>query len=312
MRAAFLLALACAIATACDFRHCPPVDETALAALPTRLSGTGLYADIATGTVADDVLAFTPRFPLWTDGAEKRRWLALPAGATIDAADPDEWRFPEGTRAWKEFVRDGVRVETRYLEKVGPGDADWAAVAYVWDDADATALPEGEPDARATAHDVPAADDCAACHAGRASFLLGVSAVQLDDTDALGALLADGRIAPAPGAVSQPEADAAALGYLHANCAHCHNADRDDVGCYDPGNGFDFTLPAAVLADAHDAPALQTAAIRLAPGNPDGSEVLHRMGKRTRSVFPDAMPPLGTEEVDAEGIATLRAWIEGL
>ena len=32
----------------------------------------------------------------------------------------DSWRFPQGTKLWKEFTRDGVRVETRLLQKVGP------------------------------------------------------------------------------------------------------------------------------------------------------------------------------------------------
>src|SRR5688572_31053294 len=61
---------------------------------------------------------------LWADGATKRRWLFLPDGAQIDSADPDHWRFPAGTRLWKEFTRDGVRVETRIMHKTGDGDAD--------------------------------------------------------------------------------------------------------------------------------------------------------------------------------------------
>ena len=54
--------------------------------LPERLSETGLYA---AGTVAagggepaPGVLAYTPQYPLWSDGAAKRRWLYL-AGAYL-------------------------------------------------------------------------------------------------------------------------------------------------------------------------------------------------------------------------------------
>ena len=44
------------------------------------------------------------------DRAAKRRWIQLPEGATIDTSDMDYWQFPVGTKLWKEFVRDGVRV----------------------------------------------------------------------------------------------------------------------------------------------------------------------------------------------------------
>ncbi|MFN7134819.1 MAG: hypothetical protein ACK4N5_22255 [Myxococcales bacterium] len=40
---------------------------------PERLSETGLYADFAARSLAPGVFEFTPRFELWSDGAEKRR-----------------------------------------------------------------------------------------------------------------------------------------------------------------------------------------------------------------------------------------------
>ena len=83
--------------------------------LPERLSETGLYADVATKRVAEGLLAFTPQYPLWSDGARKSRWIALPPGTSIDASDPDAWVFPVGTRLWKEFAFER-RIETRYLE----------------------------------------------------------------------------------------------------------------------------------------------------------------------------------------------------
>src|SRR5690606_21407474 len=71
------------------------------------LSETGLYADIATETLAEGVQGFTPRFQLWTDTAEKRRWVYIPEGTQIDTSDIDEWKFPVGFKLWKEFSRDG-------------------------------------------------------------------------------------------------------------------------------------------------------------------------------------------------------------
>ncbi|WP_437974067.1 hypothetical protein WMF11_36625 [Sorangium sp. So ce295] len=141
-----------------DFHECDPPDAERQAELPSALSETGLYADIAARAVASDVVAYEPGFALWSDGAEKRRFIRLPPGAQIDTGDQDAWQFPDGTRLWKEFRRDGALVETRLLAKVGPAPEDWASVAYVWnaDGTDALATPGGAADARGTPHDVPA------------------------------------------------------------------------------------------------------------------------------------------------------------
>src|SRR5690349_12344978 len=68
---------------------------------PTNLSETGLYADFPSRTLAAGVIRYSPRFELWSDGADKARFLLLPAGTTIDTSDMDNWVFPVGTKAWK-------------------------------------------------------------------------------------------------------------------------------------------------------------------------------------------------------------------
>ncbi|MCA8978579.1 MAG: hypothetical protein KDC14_01040, partial [Planctomycetes bacterium] len=110
-------------------------------ALPQLLSETGLYAEVAGKRVAADVVAFEPQYPLWSDGATKRRWIRLPEGGAVDAHDPDDWRFPVGTRLWKEFSL-GRRVETRYMEKLADGG--WRRLVFVWDadESDARLAPE--------------------------------------------------------------------------------------------------------------------------------------------------------------------------
>ena len=90
------------------------------APLPQTLRETGLYADWESKRVADGNLPYSPQYPLWTDGAAKRRWIHLPAGKFIDARKPDAWEFPVGTKLWKEFSF-GRRVETRYIERRASG-----------------------------------------------------------------------------------------------------------------------------------------------------------------------------------------------
>lgn len=104
--------------------------------------------------IAPDVLAFRPQFPLWSDGAEKHRWISLPPGGVIDTHDMDHWSLPQGTRIWKEFAREGHRIETRVLAKIGPTDSDWAMQSYIWnaDETEATAAPRARRADRTTTH----------------------------------------------------------------------------------------------------------------------------------------------------------------
>jgi hypothetical protein len=319
-----LLGAGAACAWLDDYRTCPAPLAADPAALPARLSDTGLYADIASETLRPGVLAFTPRFPLWSDGAAKRRWIWLPPGTRIDTRDQDAWMFPPGTRLWKEFRRDGVRVETRLLVKLGAGPEAWAAMAYLWDRQrpEAVAAPRGAEDVGGTEHDVPAARDCMGCHGGRASRVLGFSAVQLafdapagqvDLADLIAAgLLTDPPARPprVPGTAQQQ----AALGYLHGNCSHCHNQRRPQTGgprCFDPQLALDFTLPAAPLAAVEQTPTYQSApGLAFDPGNAPDSDLIERMRSR-RNPFFAGMPPLATELPDHAAIALLSSWIDG-
>jgi hypothetical protein len=302
---------------------CDEADASRMAELPKRLSETGLYADIATGQLAPGVAPFTPRFPLWSDGTEKQRWILLPNGAPIDTSNMDEWVFPEGTRVWKQFSVGQVRIETRLLEKHGPTDADWITLAYVWDpnDEDATAAPLGEIDSHHTDHDVPAAGECFACHGGRRSFLLGFSAVQLagialaGEMD-LGGLIQQGRLSNPP--TSNPvvpgnSVEVAALGYFHGNCSHCHNPTRPERGgarCFNPEDSYDFTLAVGQLDGAASTPTYRTVVGHaVKPGDPDGSRLYELVS--SRGMFRQ-MPPLATEKVDSSAVANIRDWIEGL
>lgn len=301
-----------------DFRDCSEEDISAAEALPQYLSQTGLYEDIGTGVLNEEAISFTPQFPLWTDGAGKRRWLLLPAGEQVNTADVENWDFPVGTQFFKEFERDGVRVETRMNMRTTSG---WAAVTYRWNNSgdDAVRQLQGIENASGTDHDIPSAGECLACHGGRENFTLGFSATQLD-VDSRMRLYADGVLSQpveTTTAVSQTFNDG--LGVLHGNCSHCHNSNRSALSlatvCYDPSanedddDPLDFSLPSD-LQSIEDAPALRTGRWQL--GGPHDSEVLNRMSTRNLSSRNPSMPPLGTEVVDDEGLAAVEAFIMAL
>jgi hypothetical protein len=287
------------------------------------LSETGLYASIATKELSPGVLPYTPQFQLWSDGAAKQRWILLPNGQPIDTSNMDEWVFPQGTKVWKQFSVEGVRIETRLIEKRGPTDADWISLAYVWDpdDEDAIAAPLGAIDAHHTDHDVPAAGECLACHGGRRSFLLGFSAVQLagvapaGDVD-LDGLIHQGRLSNPPTTnpvVPGNAVEVAALGYFHANCSQCHNQTRPERGgarCFHPKDTYDFTLAVGQLDGTASTPTYRTVVgLAVKPGDPDGSRLYELVS--SRGMFRQ-MPPLATERVDSTALANIRVWIEGL
>lgn len=311
VRVVGLLALA-----ACSGSPAAPPDAAVLpTALPLLLSETGLYADITTYTIARDMVAFTPANVLWSDGAVKNRWYKLPRGAVIDSSDMNHWRFPVGTMLFKEFARDGKRLETRLVWRVddtGDRERDTLMGAYLWNDSetDAVFVKEGASDVRGTDHDVPAADTCWRCHIGEPGQILGLSALQAGDVSALP--LSVRPVDPTPFAAPNE-----ALGYLHANCGHCHS----------PNGGAWSRSNLVLRLDVEERDAATTAiarstvgvplqnwldygyAYRVIAGDPDGSALLARMEQRALNM---QMPPLATDHVDERGVALVRAWIQSL
>ncbi len=311
------------------------------------LSQTGLFADIPTETLGARVLEFTPQFVLWTDGAEKRRWVHIPEGEQIDTSDIDEWKFPVGTKVWKEFSRDGIRIETRLLEKLPPeraaeGFEGWLAMAYIWNEeqTDAVAAPMGEENVKGTEHDVPSQEACGKCHDMRVEKPIGFSAVQLDHEGAgatLQTLLDAGWLSDPPAVdltVPGDEVEREVLGYLHANCGHCHRA-RSPVNSR--VSSLRLWLESESLASVEETEAYQALVdqytesgqgsinlYRVVSGDPDNSELMRRITIRQGSaelmgveldgleVDDVPMPPLGTEIPDDTAIELVRNWILSL
>jgi mono/diheme cytochrome c family protein len=311
--------------------------ELTVPALPRLLSQTGLYLPGRPLKVDPKNVRYEPRYALWTDGARKTRYIRLPEGTTVDARDPNHLRFPIGTRFWKEFAF-GSFTETRYIERLADGSFRFATYLSNTTGTDAELVPrEGKRDAGEIAngvfHDLPSEDECRACHDGRPTPVLGFTALQLA-TDAdelerrsepegapdLGEFVGRGLISNLPAAlVSEPPRIAApsarareALGYLYANCSHCHNAEGPLAPL-----GLDFDLP---LAKGEARPRLVESALgkpsrfqhpngatlRIAAGRPEESIVLLRM--RTRDGITQ-MPPLGTKLTDRAAVDLVSRFI---
>ena len=309
------------------------------AVLPGELRCTGLYGNWAARELACGVTAYAPAFALWSDGAGKERYVALPPGTTVDVSDPDAFQFPVGTSFWKEFrLPSGKLAETRLLRK---SDAGWIYTSYVWSEDETTAVQtnDGVPNLRESGHTVPSRTECKQCHAGRPDYVLGWDAFLLGP-GATGvtreSLVEKGLVdwtgrsdgAPNPLDIDVPgdEVERAALGYLHANCgASCHNPTAPALG---RETGLFLYLDPELLDSVQTTPAFASANGRipspnapildlpvpesgpfvdLRPLDVERSLLLVRM--QVRGVEAQ-MPRLATNRVDDDGVLRVKAWIE--
>lgn len=314
------------------------------------LAETGLYVDFAAKIVAPTVRAYTPRFPLFSDGAEKSRFIALPAGAEIDAAAVELWKLPVGTKIWKEFRNGARRIETRYLEK---RPEQWQFASFIWNE-DATAafrwtgnaIPNAATIAVPTptgvehvAFTVPSFDQCLTCHkqhgagvVNRPDPILGFTAFQLPRAD-LEDLAAKGAL-PAPLGVdwdahaipAANERERSVIGYLAGNCGNCHNRLRPEFVPQIGGEAFSLDYNLASVHSRDDINLVKMIGrpvfnnvvkipqvlnpTIITPGKSKESMLFFRMNG---AAVPFAMPEIGVTSKDLPFIiGTLKPWINHL
>ncbi|MGD0530259.1 MAG: hypothetical protein ABSE49_34310, partial [Polyangiaceae bacterium] len=305
---------------------------------PTDLQCAGLYSDWASKTVATELKVYAPGLVLWSDGADKTRWIYLPPGQKIDTSTMDEWTFPVGTKIFKEFrltisgASAETRVETRMLWKMAPGM--WYRTTYAWTAdgvTDAVEQTDGVLDAGGIGYEIPNQEECDQCHNGRIDGVLGFEAVALSQPAATGqtmpVIIDAGWLTEPPDAALTIPGDAvesAALGYVHMNCG---------TSCHNRGNGqaeptlFYMRLDVATLGSVKSTDAYITgwnqptanfvipdAAVtdRFAQCSLAESAAYYRASQRTGldgQTFGVQMPPIDTHKVDDAGLATIAAWI---
>lgn len=125
-------------------------------ALPQTLSATGLYTPGTFGnnnalTAVTGFHTYDVINPLWSDGADKQRWFAIPSGTHIGYAPTGDWTFPNGSVWLKHFdlQTDDTnptlrkRLETRVLVKDAEGRV--YGMTYKWrpDNSDADLITTG-------------------------------------------------------------------------------------------------------------------------------------------------------------------------
>jgi uncharacterized repeat protein (TIGR03806 family) len=293
---------------------------TGLEGLPPRLSETGCFDRADPTRPLPALIPYTVNVPLWSDGAEKDRWLALPDGGHIGLEGDGDFVLPPGTVLIKTFRFGARRIETRFFVRHPGGE--WSGYTYQWNEAgtDASLLDEGSHRARIGDGDwhFPSRTECGTCHTPAAGHSLGLEVDQLDragQLQALGAMgLFDGNVSvtssplPAPDDAAAPLADRARA-YLHANCAGCHRPGVGNTGTTDLRHSTPFAQTGSCDAEPRKGTLGLGADLRIiVPGQPDKSMLVVRM----RELASGRMPPVASLRVDEAGLAVVTEWIRGL
>jgi len=308
-----------------------PDDATELDTLPQKLSETGCVAPSNAREIAEGVIPYGVQSPFWSDGADKRRYFAIPDGTRITVRDDGDWDFPIGTVTMKTFLLGDRRVETRLF--VRHEDGDWAGYTYAWNDAQTDA--ELLDDAKSTnvggqTWTFPSRAECMTCHTEAGGRSLGLETAQLNATfeyptrrrsNQLATLEHLGYFEPAlnappdqlpalpkPATGTAADLEVRARSYLHANCSNSHRPGGTGGGTMDLRFGTPFVR--TNLCDAVPAQGdLGTPDARLlAPGDPARSVI----SVRPRTLDRGRMPPLASRVVDVTGTTLVDDWIRAV
>jgi uncharacterized repeat protein (TIGR03806 family) len=315
---------------------------------PKLLSDFGFFTHLAKQQPAAGVTPFRLATPLFSDGAEKFRFVYLPAGQPAKYDPTEAFDFPVGTALVKTFAfpadyrkpAEKLRlIETRVLTRHADG---WHGSAYQWDASGADAVlkiagakvdiatiaTDGSP--LAFEYSIPNKNQCKACHAFNGAITpLGPKARNLNTDypyasgpqNQLAHWSAAGLLSGAPDPASAPAAadwrDASlpieqrARTWLDVNCAHCHRAEgpASNSGLYLTAGEADPVKYGFLKRPAAAGRGAGDRDFDIVPGEPERSILVYRVESTEPGIM---MPELGRHIGDPEAVEMLAAWVASL
>ena len=295
---------------------------------PATLKATGCVDPTDATKPSAGMIPFEPVSQLWSDGAQKGRYFAIPEGSHISILPSGHFDFPVGSVMVKSFAIGGKLIETRLLTR--HTDGGWAGYSYKWNasQTDANLLLANETDpVGAQNWYFPSRAECSRCHTSAAGSTLGPEVLQLNSNyvypttnrnsnqlatlDHIGVLSAPlpapEQLPAMPAVAGAAPLESRARAYLHANCSGCHRPEGGGGGNLDLR--YDTKLSATAMCGLPQAGDLAITGARIvAPGDPARSVLLARM-RRLDSL---RMPPLGSALVDTVGTGVIEQWIQSL
>ncbi len=303
------------------------VSDAAISAstFPAALSEFGFFADGSGQHPAAGVTPYRLNTPLWSDGAEKLRFVYLPAGAKARAQGEGLLDLPIGAALIKTFKFGNQLIETRVLLHRADG---WLALPYQWNAAQTEArlvlagarVPVITPAGVVISYAIPNKNQCKECHAlSGAVTPIGPKARNLS-ASWLTALYRAGKLDAVPAVARRlplwetrdkaPLANAA-RGYLDANCAHCHNprSSASNSGLdlrWEQADPARFGINKRPVAAGRGSGNLD---FDIVPGDPEHSILLYRMGSLEGGI---SMPEVGRSSLDPDGLDIVKRWVKGM
>lgn len=296
--------------------------------LPAKLSETGCAESSDLKKASGGMIPYDINSRLWSDGAEKARWFAIPDGSQINIRADGNWEFPLGSVLRKDFYLAEKIFETRLLAY--HDDGGWSGYSYEWNDAqtDATLLTDSKAKQIGIINwTYPSPTQCLTCHSAASARMLGpetaqmnrsftypstgITANQLLTYNAIG--LFSNNVPTSPQQMVNPADTSAdisvrARSYLHVNCANCHQPGGAGLGPAD----LRFSTAFSNMNICNVAPDVGDLSIPgaklLSPANLD----LSILSVRMHLTDGDRMPPIGSEIVDTVGTVVIDAWINSI
>ncbi len=314
-----------------------------------NLSDYRLFADPTNPLEnANDGIIYDLTTPLFTDYANKYRFVFVPEGTKAAYRATSVFDFPVGTIIAKTFtiqadLRDDNSaqdiIETRLLIRRNTG---WVALPYIWNSqkSDAVLTPTGGTqvvnwidaagDPRSTSYVIPNTNNCANCHGEDEMVPIGPAARFLNrDYDYAGGT--DNQIAhwAAQGILNGAPTDTSSIptapdwedssadlndrarGYLDINCAHCHSPG----GAADTsGLLLEYFRPFGEAVGECKRPIAAGGGsggldFDIVPGNAAESILAFRMNSNE---LEERMPEIGRSIVHTEGVSLIVDWINAM
>ncbi len=308
---------------------------------PELLSEVGVFQDLKTLKPCEDVMPYSVNSPLWSDGADKKRWVIVPPRQTIHFEPEDPWLFPKQSVFIKHFEFDApgvkpIRVETRISRIDESGQ--WLGYSYRWkeDQSDAILLREGATADVALAKGAPlhgqqkqkwiypSRSMCLQCHNTWSGGVLGLRTEQLNHRFTDGSVthnlidswaekgLFSKPIPPADQLkqyvnLHDPQAsrEQRVRSYLAVNCAHCHQPGSAVRGSIDLRFKTSLADTQTVNTDPNLGDLNLDDPVIIKPGDKEGSVLWLRMSRSTTQ----HMPLIGTSITDQEAVDLVGDWI---
>jgi uncharacterized repeat protein (TIGR03806 family) len=302
-----------------------PVNDAAVAGagFPATLSDFGFFVEGAAQRPAVGVTPYRIQTPLWSDGAEKLRFVYLPAGTKARAQGDGLLDLPVGAALIKTFKLEGRLIETRVLLHRAEG---WVALPYQWNREQTEArlalaggrLELKTPQGQTISYAIPNKNQCKECHQQQDAVVpIGPKARNLS-----AAWLANfykaGKLDAVPQVSSRVPlwedraklaAAPVARGWLDSNCAHCHNpaGSASNSGLdlrWEQSDPIALGINKRPVAAGRGSGGFE---FDVVPGHPDKSIMVYRMGSLEGGI---SMPEVGRASVDPDGMVAVTKWIE--